>query len=96
MSSAVIYSDTLVGKNVIINTGVTIDHDCIMNDCVHISLECHLCGNVSIGYGSFIGVGSAVTPGVKVGSEVFVVAGSTVVQDISDNQRVAGTPARAL
>ena len=40
-----------VGGNVIINTGATVDHDCRIEDAVHIAPGCHLCGGVSVGAG---------------------------------------------
>ena len=43
-----------------------------------------------------MGVGSAVRPGVRIGADATVGAGSAVVADVPDGVVVAGTPARAL
>ncbi|WP_425506905.1 hypothetical protein [Sphingomonas sediminicola] len=43
-----------------------------------------------------MGVGSAFRPGVTIGSDVVVGAGSTVVAEIPDGSVVAGCPAPRL
>ena len=72
------------------------DHDCRIEDAVHIAPGCHLCGGVSVGQGSLLGAGTTVTPGVRIGRNVIVGAGSTVIRDIADAARVSGVPARPL
>ena len=53
-------------------------------------------GKVDIGDRVFIGAAVIVLPGVSIGSDVIVGAGSVVSQDIPDNVVAAGNPARAL
>lgn len=96
MAGCVVNVDTHLGAQVIINTGATVDHDCRIEDAVHIAPGCHLCGGVSVGRGSLLGAGSTVTPGVSIGCEVIVGAGSTVIHDVADEARVSGSPARPL
>jgi acetyltransferase-like isoleucine patch superfamily enzyme len=43
-----------------------------------------LCGHVSIGDHSFVGANAVVTPGIKIGSNVFIKAGSLVKEDVLD------------
>src|SRR6185436_2983962 len=47
-----------LGKGVICNTSTSIDHECIIGDFSHIAPGAVLCGNVSIGNGTFIGANS--------------------------------------
>lgn len=54
MAGAIINSGSWVGKHCTINTGVTVDHDCILHDVVHISPREHLCGTVESGQESWI------------------------------------------
>jgi sugar O-acyltransferase (sialic acid O-acetyltransferase NeuD family) len=96
MAGCVVNADTVIGSEVILNTGATVDHDCRIGDAVHIAPGSHLCGNVTVGAGSFIGAGCTVIPGVNIGTNVVVGAGSTVLQDIPNNTRVAGSPCRAI
>lgn len=96
MAGCVVNADAYLGAHVIVNTGATVDHDCRIEDAVHIAPGCHLCGSVSVGQGSLLGAGSTVTPGVRIGRNVIVGAGSTVIRDIADAARVSGVPARPL
>jgi acetyltransferase-like isoleucine patch superfamily enzyme len=46
--------------------------------------------------GAFVGANVTVLPGVRVGSQSFVAAGSVVTADVPPRTLVAGNPARAL
>ena len=94
--SSIAIADTTIGRGVILNTGCSVDHDCVIDDGVHIGPGARLCGNVKVGPRSLIGVGSAIRPRVTIGSDVVVGAGSAVVADIPDGSVVAGCPARRL
>lgn len=43
-----------------------------------------------------IGAGSVIVPGVKIGRQAMVAAGSVVLSDVPPNTLVAGNPARAI
>jgi sugar O-acyltransferase (sialic acid O-acetyltransferase NeuD family) len=96
MAGAVVNSDATIGENVIINTGATVDHDCAVGDGVHVAPGAHLCGGVRVGAGSFIGAGAVLTPGVRVGTNTVIGAGSTLLEDVADNAKAAGSPARKI
>lgn len=49
-----------------------------------------------IGDRCFIGVNSIILPGVNIGDEVVVAAGSVVTKDVPSNCIVAGNPARII
>ena len=53
-------------------------------------------GKVDVGDRVFIGAQSIVLPGVRIGSDVVIGAGSVVSRDIPDNMVVCGNPARVL
>ena len=53
-------------------------------------------GRVSIGDEVFVGHGTIILPGVRIGSRVVVGAGSVVTRDIPDNSVAAGNPARVV
>jgi len=96
MQGAIIQASTKIGKHVIINTAASVDHDCIVEDFVHISPNATLCGNVMVGEGSHVGAGSTIIPNVKIGKWCTVGAGSVVIKDIPDNAVVVGNPARLI
>ncbi len=51
---------------------------------------------VVIGFGADIGMNSSILPGVQVGKNSVVGAGSVVTRDVPDNAVVAGAPAKLL
>lgn len=95
-AGVVIQVDVQAGVHCIFNTGATVDHDCRIGNFVHICPGVHLGGNVSVGDGSWIGIGSQVLQGITIGKNVMVGAGSTVIRDIPDHAVVVGTPARIV
>lgn len=95
-ASAVVNAYAIIGDGAILNTGCSVDHDCTLGLCVHISPGARLAGGVDVGDGSWIGIGACVTQLIRIGSNVVVGAGAAVVHDISDKMIVAGVPARTL
>ena len=63
---------------------------------MHISPGATLCGGVSVGDLTLVGAGSTICPNVRIGRNVIVGAGATLLNDVADEQTVAGTPAREL
>lgn len=96
MQGAVIQSCAQISKHCIINTSASVDHECVIEDFVHISPHCTLCGNVSIGEGTWIGAGSIIIPGVKIGSWCVIGAGSVVTKDIPDGVLAVGNRCKVI
>lgn len=96
MHGAIVQAGTEIGQHCIINTGATVDHDCRIQDFVHIAPKVTLCGDVSVGEGTLLGAGAVVIQGVKIGKWCVVGAGSVVVKDIPDHAVVVGNPARII
>lgn len=96
MANVVVNPDTKVGAHVILNTGATIDHDCVIGDFVHISPGVHIAGNVVIGELSHIGIGVNIIQGVKIGENSLIGAGAAVVEDIPDDVIAVGVPAKVI
>jgi len=88
--------DVIIGKHVIINTCASVDHDCKLEDFVHIAPCVHLAGGVLVGEGSLLGVGSSVIPYRRIGKWSIVGAGSVIVNDIPDHVTVVGVPAKLI
>jgi len=86
----------VIGNHCILNSGCRVDHDCKLQDFVHVAPGAVLCGDVVVGEGSFIGAGATVLPGVKIGSWSTIGAGSVVTRDVSSNALVVGIPARVI
>lgn len=93
LANSVINCGSIVEDNVIINTSASVDHDCHIGKHAHIAPGVHLAGNVSVGEGSFLGVGTVVIPGVNIGKWAIAAAGAVVIRDVPDNILVKGVPA---
>jgi sugar O-acyltransferase (sialic acid O-acetyltransferase NeuD family) len=93
-AGAVIQPDTRIGTHVIVNTAATIDHDCVLGDAVHVAPGTHLAGNVTLEAGVFLGIGTVVIPGRRIGAWTRVGAGAAVVCDLPANVTAVGVPAR--
>lgn len=94
-AGAVIQPDTVVGAHAILNTSSSVDHDGVIGDFVHLAPGVHLAGNVTVEEGAFLGVGSSVIPGRRVGAWTTVGAGAAVVRDLPSGVTAVGVPARA-
>ncbi len=93
---SVIQADSVIGKHCIINTAATIDHDCRLDDFVHLSPNATLCGNVTVGEGTHIGASATVIPGVTIGKWCVIGAGAVVTRNIPDYSVAMGVPARVV
>lgn len=96
MPGVVINAEAFIDDLAIINTGATIDHDCRIGRAVHIAPQCALAGKVSVGQGSFLGIGCKVIPEISIGSLCVAGAGSVIVRDIPSNTQVCGVPAKKM
>lgn len=96
MAGVIIQAGTRIGKHCIINTGACIDHDCIIGDFVHIAPNCSLAGGVSVGEGTFIGIGSSIIQNKTIGKWTNVGAGSVIITDQPDNCTTLGVPAKPI
>ena len=85
---------TKIEDDVIINTSVTIDHECSIGNGSNISPGAVLSGNVKVGKKTFIGANCVIKQGVIVGDDVIIGAGSVVLKNVSNNQIIYGNPAK--
>lgn len=96
MAGAILNPFATIGNHCIINTGASVDHDCDIDDYVHVAPHCTLCGDVKVGEGTWIGAGTTVIQGIRIGKNCFIGAGSVVVKDIPDNSLCYGNPAKIV
>ncbi|HZL44242.1 MAG TPA: acetyltransferase [Verrucomicrobiae bacterium] len=96
VAGAVVNSGAVIGENSIVNTCASVDHDCVLQDGVHVCPGAHLAGNVTVGRGSWIGIGATVIERIRIGQGAFIAAGAVVVTDIPDGALAQGVPAKVI
>jgi acetyltransferase-like isoleucine patch superfamily enzyme len=84
--------------------GITIEDDVLIGPKVNLVTENHpiepnnrktlICKPIMIKRNSWIGAGATILPGVTVGENAVVAAGSVVTKDVPNNTIVAGVPAK--
>jgi sugar O-acyltransferase (sialic acid O-acetyltransferase NeuD family) len=93
-ANVVVISGSVIGAHVILNTACSVDHHNRLADFVHVAPGVRLGGNVTVGEGSLLGIGSIVLPGIRIGDWSVVGAGSVVTRDVPDRSVVYGSPAK--
>lgn len=83
MAGAVVQARAVIGRHCIVNTGASVDHDCILLDYVHIAPGAHLCGTVTVGEGALVGVGVGIAPGTFIPAWSVVKARRLEIESIS-------------
>ena len=96
MAGVVIQPGSRIGKNSIVNTKASVDHDCIIGDHVHISPGVTLSGGVTVGSTVHIGSGATIIQGMRIGDNCLVAAGAVVISPLLDSVTVAGVPAKEI
>jgi serine O-acetyltransferase len=86
-SGVVIHSDSIVGVNCNIGTGVTIGGRGNHSKGTHTPI---------IGNNVYIGTGAKILGAVRIGSNVVIGANAVVINNVEDNVVVAGIPAKVI
>jgi UDP-N-acetylbacillosamine N-acetyltransferase len=95
-AGAVINPCTSIGENVIVNTSASVDHECVIDDGVHICPGVHLGGRVTVGRSTWVGIGAVVKDRVRIGAGSLIGAGSVVVTDIPEGVVAYGVPSKIV
>lgn len=96
MANVVINANTIKGKNCIINTASTVDHDCRVDDFVHISPGVNIAGTVRVGTRTWIGIGGIIANNVNICNECIIGAGAVVIKNIKQSGTYVGVPIRKV
>lgn len=100
--------NTIIGRHVIIQTGTHITGDAVLEDDVYMGDEISTTNDNNMGRGegeykgphikkaARIGSNSTLLPGVTIGENAVVGAGSVVTKDVPANTVVIGVPARVV
>ncbi|WP_018132196.1 acetyltransferase [Effusibacillus pohliae] len=96
MAGAIIQTGSSIGANTIVNTKVSVDHDCAIGNHVHLAPGVTLSGGVQVGDEVHIGTGATVIQGVRIGKNSIIGAGALVLNDVAEGVTVVGVPAKEV
>lgn len=96
VAGVIVCPHATVGRDVILNTACTVDHDNVIGAHAFIAPGAHLGGDVRVGVRAFIGIGASVLPGVSIGERATVGGGAVVIEDVPPGAVVVGVPARII
>ena len=89
-------SNTIIGKNTYLDNQVHIAHNNKIGDNCIIAGQVGFAGSSTIGNKVLIGGQAGISGHLKIGNNVHIGGGSGVIDDISDNTKVMGYPAKNL
>ena len=96
MANCYIDTNTSIEFGSLVNVGAIISHDVKLSEFCSVAPGVKIAGNVYIGTSTQIGIGVNIIEACKIGQNVVIGAGSTVVTDVSRNSLVYGTPAKFI
>jgi sugar O-acyltransferase (sialic acid O-acetyltransferase NeuD family) len=80
---ALIAASATLGQGTILNHGAIVDHDCQIGDYTHIAPAAVLGGGVRVGARVLVGANATLLPGLDIGDDVVIGAGSVVTKPIA-------------
>lgn len=89
-AGAVINAGTILGRNAIINTSSSVDHDCVIGDFVHIAPGATLSGGIRVGDETHIGTGAKIIQSLNIGRNCLIGAGVTVRHNLRNGEKHYG------
>ena len=89
-------SDTWIGEGTKLDALVHIAHNVTVGKNCELTAGTIIGGSTSIGDTSWTGLNSTLKNGIKIGRNVIVASGASVIHDIPDGDIVAGVPARSI
>lgn len=91
----IVNTDVQIGHNTIIITGSSIDHESVIEDHVLVSAGVTIGANTLIKEGTLVALGAKIISGITIGKNCLIAAGAVVVNDINDDLKVFGIPAKS-
>lgn len=96
MAYSVINSSATVGKHVIVNSASVVEHDCVLEDFVHLSPNVSVCGTSFVGKGTHLGSGATVINNHNICAECIIGAGAVVNKNIDESGTYVGVPVKKI
>ena len=89
----VIGDSSVIGDYVVLNGFSAIGHDCVVGEYTCMMSHVDVTGHANVGRRVFIGGGAGTVPGVKIGDDAYIGAGSVVLKKVNPGIKVFGNPA---
>lgn len=96
LAGAIVAPEAQIGRQCIINTRASVDHEVVLEDAVELAPGVTLCGLVHVGINGWVCAGATVLPRIKIGADAIVSAGAVVIRDVPENVTVTGVPAKRI
>lgn len=96
LENAIIYTNAKLGKCCMIHQNAIVEHDCIVSDFVSFATGAIMAAGTKIGANSILSVGAIVVAHKIICENVFIGAGSVIINDISSEGTYFGVPARKI
>lgn len=96
LAGAIVGPEARLGRQCIVNTNASVDHEDILEDGVEVAPGATLCGLVHARVNAWICAGATVLPRITIGADARVGAGAVVTTDVADGAVVVGVPARPI
>lgn len=85
-----------IGTGCLINTGAIVEHECIVGNYTHVSVNATLAGRSRLGDFVFLGAGATVIDGISVTDSVMIGAGGVVIDSITHPGTYVGVPVKLI
>ena len=96
MPGVIVNSNSTIGDHCILNTRASMDHDGVLSDFSSLAPGVCCGGNLFLGSGAAISLGTLVIENIGIGAWSVVGAGSLVLDEIPENVVAYGSPARII
>ena len=87
-ASVTVNAGTKIGRNTILNTSCSIDHDCVVGDHVHIAPGVILSAGIVIGDRTHVGTGTKVANYIRIGKDCMICMGEVITGNVPDRIKV--------
>jgi UDP-3-O-[3-hydroxymyristoyl] glucosamine N-acyltransferase LpxD len=89
-------SDTVIGDGTKLDALVHIAHNVVVGRNCELTAGTVIGGSTTVGDTTWMGLNSTLKNKIKIGSNVIVASGASVIHDVPDGDIVAGVPARSI